>query len=218
MACLLSFVVIQASVTPYLPTSYSSMPYIGNQNSLHSYITFLTCLFRIALPSMNYTIFLQIYSYYLLDFPVSNSVMLILALMVFNALSISATITTISVLSMEPRPKMPDWLDRLVCKSGKVEENPNMNHPEVEDEDPETEDVNTAPKSQRTPADIKKCSPYSRHPDKEQLDNKWKRVANIINNFLFLLFSLTFTVLNCTIFAVWILGANSASQVSKESV
>ena len=29
MACLLSFVVIQTSVTPYLPTSYSTMPYIG---------------------------------------------------------------------------------------------------------------------------------------------------------------------------------------------
>ena len=29
MVCLLSFVVIQSSLTPYLPTSYSTMPYIG---------------------------------------------------------------------------------------------------------------------------------------------------------------------------------------------
>ena len=134
-----------------------------------------------------------------------------------NALSISATIITISVFSMEPHPRMPDWLDRLVCKSRKVEENPNSNL-EIEDADTEVEGVDAIHKSQRLPSDIKTCSRCSGEPGKEQLDEKWRKVANFINKSLFFLFSVAFIFLICPIFAVWTLGAKSSSKISRDNL
>ena len=125
--------------------------------------------------------------------------------MVFNALSISATIITISVLSMEPRPRIPGWLDRLGCKSGKV--NVNMN-PNANPTETEIEDEDAIHKSQQFTSEIVKSD-----PEQDQLDEKWKNVAKFMNRCLFLLFSVTFTILLSTIFAFWILGEEDVSQV-----
>ena len=160
-----------------------------------------------------YYIFHGFYNKFL--FPISNSVMLIFALMVFNALSITATIITISVLCMEPRPRMPDWLDRLVCKPRKVDVQKDPNPYLAESK---IENVDAIHKSQRVPADIKKSSRCSGDAEQEQLNEKWRKAANIINKCLFLLFSLTFTILICNIFAVWIFRAKYASQVLSKSV
>ena len=126
--------------------------------------------------------------------------MVIFALLIFNGLAVSASIIIISVLSMKPRPRMPGWLNRWVSKSEKysVKKNPDSDPAAIEG-------------SQSSPGDVKKCSQCSSDPEQEQLDEKWKQFANSINNFLFLLFSITLVILLSVIFAVWNLAAKSAS-------
>ena len=132
--------------------------------------------------------------------------LIIFALMAFNAVSIGVTIITISLLSKTSHPKMLGWLYRLVSKSRKinVQENPNVNRisqniQHIEDLDSESspDDVKTAP------SDL----------EQEQRDEKWKEFANSMNNFLFLLFSVGLVILLATIFGLWISGSKRDKHV-----